>query len=198
MPSIVFLQISQKIVTRRFVFDTTKVDALKAKVAVTASRSYALGTSPAPSLRTYALTGVVNLRPRLMPPLPKYSFGNVSGLLWAMLDNNKDEIIDLPDLVCQLRKGIEQSTDNNLTTKATYLMRAEKDEMDVYRQSSWCRFSLYEVDFGLMGAPIGIGLLDTRDGDGVEVWTTLKEEDMALFQGDPELLAFASPNPSAL
>ncbi|KAL7184990.1 hypothetical protein ACSBR2_027015 [Camellia fascicularis] len=160
MPSIVFLQISQKIVTRRFVFDTTKVDALKAKVA-------------APSLRTYALTGVVNLRPRLMPPLPKYSFGNVSGLLWAMLDNNKDEIIDLPDLVCQLRKGIEQSTDNNLTTKATYLMRAEKDEMDVYRQN-------------------------TRDGDGVEVWTTLKEEDMALFQGDPELLAFASPNPSAL
>ncbi|KAL7185000.1 hypothetical protein ACSBR2_027025 [Camellia fascicularis] len=228
-PSIVFPQISEKIVTRRFVFDASKVDALKAKVAsasvqqptrveavtalvwkcaVTASRSYALGTSPAPSPRTYALTGAVNLRPRLMPPLPKYSFGNVSGLLWAMLDNNKDEIIELPDLVCLLRKGIEQSTDNNLTTKATYLMRAKKDEMDVYRQSSWCRFSLYEVDFGwgnptyavpvLMGAPIGIGLLDTRDGDGVEAWMTLKEEDMALFQGDPELLAFVSPNPSAL
>lgn len=128
VPSIVFPQISQKIVTRRFVFDASKDDALKAKVAsasvqqptrveavtalvwkcaVTSSRSYALGTSPAPSPRTYALTGAVNLRPRLMPPLPKYAFGNVSGLLWAMLDNNKDEIIDLPDLVCQLRKGIE-------------------------------------------------------------------------------------------
>ncbi|KAI8006401.1 Vinorine synthase [Camellia lanceoleosa] len=187
MPSIVFPQISQKIVSRR---------------------SYALGMSPAPSPRTYALTGAVNLRPRLMPPLPKYSFGNVSGLLWAMLDNNKDEITDLPDLVCQLRKGIEQSTNNNFTTKATYLMRAKKDEMDVYCHSSWCRFPLYEVDFGwgnptyvvpvLMGAPIGIRLQDTRDGDGVEVWMTLKEEDMALFQGDQELLAYASPNPSAL
>ena len=49
-----------------------------------------------------------------------------------------------------------------------------------------------------MGAPIGIGLLDTRDGDGVEAWMTLKEEDMALFQEDLELLAFASPNPSAI
>ncbi|KAL7184998.1 hypothetical protein ACSBR2_027023 [Camellia fascicularis] len=33
VPSIVFPQISQKIVTRRFVFDASKVDALKAKVA---------------------------------------------------------------------------------------------------------------------------------------------------------------------
>ncbi|THG22131.1 hypothetical protein TEA_020847 [Camellia sinensis var. sinensis] len=207
VPSIVFPQISQKIVTR----SNPRASRLLQHLFGNA-QSLHLDHMPLGRLQLqvqgHALTGAVNLRPRLMPSLPKYAFGNVSGLLWAMLDNNKDEIIDLPDLVCQLRKGIEQSTDNNFTTKATYLMRAKKDEMDVYRHSSWCRFSLYEVDFGwgnptyavpvLMGAPIGIGLLDTRDGDGVELWMTLKEEDMALFQEDLELLAFASPNPSAI
>ncbi|KAL7212340.1 hypothetical protein ACSBR2_015093 [Camellia fascicularis] len=115
---------------------------------------------------------------------------------------------NLPGLVCQLRKGVQQSTDNNFIAEKTKLLRLEGDAVKVYRHSSWCRFGLYELDFGwgkptyttgvLFGNPIGIGLLDTRDGDGIEVWMTLLKEDMALFESDQELLAFASPNPSAL
>ncbi|KAI7999541.1 Vinorine synthase [Camellia lanceoleosa] len=227
--STTFMQTTEKIVTKRFVIHASNFATLKAKAtstgvqqptrieavsaallkcAVTASRSHALRLETnVSSPKAYALTGAVNIRTRLEPPLPKYSFGNITGLLWAMIEDGGAET-DLPGLVCQLRKGVQQSTDNNLTAERTKLLRLKGEAVKVYRHSSWCRFGLYELDFGwgtptyttvvLFGAPIGIGLLDTSDGDGIEVWMTLLKEDMAVFESDPELLAFASPNPSAL
>ncbi|CAL5409396.1 unnamed protein product [Camellia sinensis] len=227
--SMTFMQMTKKNVTKRFVINASQVATLKAKAtstgvqqptrveavtaallkcAVTASGSYALGLETEVSSRkAYALTGAVNMRRRLEPPLPEYSFGNLTGLLWAMIEDDGAET-NLPGLVCQLRKGLQQSTDNNFIAEKTKLLRLEGDAVKVYRHSSWCRFGLYELDFGwgkptyttgvLFGNPIGIGLMDTRDGDGIEVWMTLLKEDMALFESDQELLAFASPNPSAL
>ncbi|XP_035545956.1 BAHD acyltransferase BIA1-like [Juglans regia] len=74
--------------------------------------------------------------------------------------------------------------------------------------SSWCRYPLYEADFGL-GKPTwvtiygynlmfknSVFLMDTRDGSGIEAWITLSEEDMALFEQDKDLLGFASSNPT--
>ncbi|KAK7846629.1 acylsugar acyltransferase 3 [Quercus suber] len=72
----------------------------------------------------------------------------------------------------------------------------------------WCNFPLYEADFG-WGKPIwvtvarcaingAILLMDARSGNGVEVFVTLEEQDMAVFERDAELLEFASSNPSAL
>ncbi|CAL5411831.1 unnamed protein product [Camellia sinensis] len=227
--SMTFMQMTKKNVTKRFVINASQVATLKAKAtstgvqqptrveavtaallkcAVTASRSYVLGLeTEVSSPKAHALTGAVNMRRRLEPPLPEYSFGNLTGLLWAMIEDDGAET-NLPGLVCQLRKGLQQSTDNNFIADKTKLLRLEGDAVKVYRHSSWCRFGLYELDFGwgkptyttgvLFGNPIGIGLMDTRDGDGIEVWMTLLKEDMALFESDQELLAFASPNPSAL
>ncbi|CAL5431089.1 unnamed protein product [Camellia sinensis] len=80
--------------------------------------------------------------------------------------------------------------------------------MELLSQSSWCRFPIYQVDFGwgkttwvsivgMLGI-VGTTLFDARDGKGVEIWLFLIEEDMALFEGDQEFLDYASPNPSAL
>ncbi|GMN27271.1 hypothetical protein TIFTF001_044103 [Ficus carica] len=41
-------------------------------------------------------------------------------------------------------------------------------------------------------------LLDTKCGQGIEAWVTLEEKQMAKFDEDEELLAFASINPSAI
>ena len=67
--------------------------------------------------------------------------------------------------------------------------------------SSWCRFPLYEADFG-WGKPIWVSnrpkpveivnLMDTKDGDGIEAWVSLDERDMLLFQNHPEVKAFTS------
>lgn len=43
-----------------------------------------------------------------------------------------------------------------------------------------------------------IQMADTRDGDGVEAWLTLEEDNMELFEHNQELLAFASLNPSVI
>lgn len=39
------------------------------------------------------------------------------------------------------------------------------------------------------------GFMDKRDYNGIETWLTLSEESMALFESNPELLAYASLNP---
>ncbi|XP_068322231.1 tabersonine-19-hydroxy-O-acetyltransferase-like isoform X3 [Pyrus communis] len=59
------------------------------------------------------------------------------------------------------------------------------------------RFPFYEPDFG-WGKPPWVTsgtefknlilLMDTRDGDGIEVSLNLKEEDMAIFESTKELL----------
>ena len=35
-------------------------------------------------------------------------------------------------------------------------------------------------------------MLNTKDGDGIEIWVNMKEEDMTIFGGDLELLSYAS------
>ncbi|XP_060969212.1 salutaridinol 7-O-acetyltransferase [Cannabis sativa] len=68
---------------------------------------------------------------------------------------------------------------------------------------SWCNFGFYEVNFG-WGKPIWawrpsssnenvLKLMDTKNG-GVEVSLTLSKENMALFERDPHILAFANPS----
>ncbi|KAI8017944.1 Vinorine synthase [Camellia lanceoleosa] len=228
--SLTFKDITQKVVKKRFVFDALKIASLKAKTAseceseqkptrvevitalvwkcaVAASRSRFEG-----SPRPYALMGGVNLRSRLVPPMPKYSFGNIVGMLWAKLDNDdhdyESQATNLANLVSQLRKGSQESNDNNKKKKIASLRQVKGDDMEMYTHSSWCRFPMYEIDFGWgkptwvsasrEGGPVGIELMDARDGEGVEIWVNLFEEDMALFEADQELLAYASPNPSAL
>ena len=86
----------------------------------------------------------------------------------------------------------------------------EKDEcrkrgVRVYTFSSVCKFPFYETDFGWgkpawmtcpMLFPMYLIFMDTKSGDGIEVWATLKDEVMAVLEHDEELLAFASLNPS--
>ena len=41
-------------------------------------------------------------------------------------------------------------------------------------------------------------LIDSKDGQGIEAFVTLPEENMSSFEQNPELLAFATMNPSVL
>ncbi|XP_028080894.1 vinorine synthase-like isoform X2 [Camellia sinensis] len=228
--SLTFSGKGPKVVSKKFVVDASKLAELKAetasasvpqptrveavtalfwKCALAASRSRFGGTR-----KSYALTGAINLRSKLIPPLPKHSLGNVVGTFQIIIDNDDDdyesEVTDMSGLVCKLRKGVEESVmqNNNLSTKAP---QAKKEyDMEIYFHSSWCRFSLYEADFGwgkptwvgVVGqgsiSPPGITLMDTRDGEGVEIWLALIEEDMAIVEANQELLYYGSPSKDAL
>ena len=66
------------------------------------------------------------------------------------------------------------------------------DEIDSFNCSSWCRFPLYEADFGcgkpvwvtpVLPSPLGVNnfilLMDAKDGDGIELYV-FKDEEMVV------------------
>ncbi|XP_021802234.1 salutaridinol 7-O-acetyltransferase-like [Prunus avium] len=72
------------------------------------------------------------------------------------------------------------------------------DDINFFICTSACTFGMYEIDFG-WGKPIWVSipgdilknvatLIDTKEGDGVDAWVSLSEEDMALFERDRNFL----------
>ncbi|KAJ9141221.1 hypothetical protein P3X46_031784 [Hevea brasiliensis] len=214
--------------TRRYVFDASKVSMLKAQAAsaslqqptrvealtaflwkclMTVSRSKSPGF-----VKKSVLVQAVNMRKRLLPPLPENYIGNLSG---KFLVESKDTNIELQDLVVHLRKGLEQvgkgieamDIEAILEFAKRFRELHNRDDIDMYCFTSLCGFPLYEVDFG-WGKPTWaivtnlvlknyVVLIDTRDRKGIEVWMSLSKDDAPLFErNNQELLAFASINPS--
>ncbi|CAI9117086.1 OLC1v1018414C1 [Oldenlandia corymbosa var. corymbosa] len=77
--------------------------------------------------------------------------------------------------------------------------------------SSWCGFGFYEVDFGwgkpvwvssyALSAPVFMNLvilMETRNGDGIEAWVTLDEQEMDVLEQDQQVLEFVTLDPSPL
>ncbi|KAL2470088.1 HXXXD-type acyl-transferase family protein [Abeliophyllum distichum] len=85
------------------------------------------------------------------------------------------------------------------------------EEVNCLYFSSWCRFGVYDTDFG-WGMPIwvtnsvstdsyspklnNVMLLDTRFGDRIEAWVTLEEQYAAAFEESEELRTLTSIDPS--
>ncbi|XP_038688552.1 stemmadenine O-acetyltransferase-like [Tripterygium wilfordii] len=214
-------------VCRRLVFSAENIAAIRAKTAsesvqqptrveaitallwkcATNSSSSIQGTSSRSSFCFHA----VNLRKRLSPPLSEYSVGNILGGITAETENTD---IELPSLVIKLRKEFKEL---RVTTEVVKLLGdiskmmeslGKMGDGDFYIFSSWCRMPVYEADFG-WGKPIWVTLVnlkvpnvvvlvDTKEGDGIEAWVYLVEEEMSLFECNQELLSFASVNPSVI
>ncbi|KAJ4702265.1 vinorine synthase-like [Melia azedarach] len=174
------------------------------------------------SQRPSLLTHLVNLRRRMSPPLSKNSVGN---FLWiAAAKCVSMQKVELPYLVNELRdaiskldsdfvKKLRSDVGNSVMCESLKEINeiCSKDEVDYIGFTSWCKFGFYETDFG-WGKPIwvsGFGLncspvmnliilVDTRFGDGIEAWTTLEEEEMAMLERNAEFIKFASMDPSPL
>ncbi|KAJ0037612.1 hypothetical protein Pint_22418 [Pistacia integerrima] len=158
----------------------------------------------------------VNLRKMTVPSLPENAIGNVVGVFFPSHSTEKE--IDLQDLVTKLSKELKEFRKNAMETinekKRAWMSMCGienfgvRDDIDHYMCTSWCRFGFYEVDFGWgkpawatvpnLMIPNFVVLMDTKDGEGVEVFVTLNKEEMALFELEKELLEFAAVNPSVL
>ncbi|XP_004294207.1 PREDICTED: vinorine synthase-like [Fragaria vesca subsp. vesca] len=220
-------------ITRRFVFDGANISALQSKVASPSvpkpTRVEAISaliwkcaieasTSKSGSQRPSVFSQDVNLRKRVVPPLPENCAGNVVGFFRSKVEveDGTSVAIDLKDLVSKFREGIENYAAITETIfgsdeawqgiKDKYKNLKKSDAMGFYSCTSWCRFPFYEADFG-WGKPNWVSIasvsieniivmLDKRDGNGIEVWLTMNHETMALFESNAELLAYASVNPS--
>ncbi|CAH8278774.1 unnamed protein product [Arabidopsis lyrata] len=97
-----------------------------------------------------------------------------------------------------------------ISVMGNYLSEVKPD-VDLYAMSSWCKKHFYKVDFG-WGTPVWVGsalhtiydntvyalLMDSKDGEDVEAWVGLPEQDMLMFVRDQDLLTYAVLNPPVL
>ncbi|KAF9673706.1 hypothetical protein SADUNF_Sadunf10G0052100 [Salix dunnii] len=225
---------SYKCVTKRVVFDSPKIAALQAKAAsesvtcptrveaVTAliwKCAMNASRSNSERLRYSILSQSVNLRRRMVPPLPENTIGNLV-VYFASCATECE--IELQSLVGQLRKGLRDFDENYVkklgegkafmaTIKSFQDLGGnmlQDGNVDYYVSTNFCMSPFYGIDFG-WGKPTWVTIptratrnvttiMDTRDGKGVEAWVTLTEEDMTFFERDRELLAAASFDPNAL
>ena len=217
---------ADKVMTRRFIFDGANISSLKAAAcdpsfkrepsrveAVTALIWRALmvvSRAKHGCLRTSLASHAMNLREKIVPPLPGICCGNLYTEVPAtfMADSGKTELPNLKDLVGLLRevkfKESVSREDVLLTViKSTNELHEAfgKEDIDVYNFTSWCRFPFYGNDFG-WGNPAWmtrchtpvemISLQDTECGDGIEAWVTLEKKDMLQFQQDGDIVSFSS------
>lgn len=172
----------------------------------------------------FAMHELVNIRKRADLPFSENSVGNFVQYVSIELEEEEsaEEAMELRVLAAKLREGVEAFDKREAKRlgggggdAAEEIFKSWKERKDLsvrqdlklYTCTSALGFEFYEIDFG-WGKPIWfslesgsklnnfIMLATARDGGGggVEASVTLSEEDMALFERDPELLSFASPS----
>nr|GMD30147.1 vinorine synthase-like [Ipomoea batatas] len=138
------------------------------------------------------------------PPLPGATFGN----LWSLANTTETPSETSPnpdnDLVFQLRTSIREINAEyakalqNEKWHSEHLLKwherfGGEGEAEFLEFTSWCRFPIYEVDFG-WGKPVWactttfpyknfIVLMSTKCGDGIEAWINIGEEDDDIYMG---------------
>lgn len=159
-----------------------------------------------------------NFRGLTIPPLLKNLVGNfVNIFLVTASDENKYDY-KLTWLVEDLRKSKvkflekhRKNCDETLKLEILkdweeFIKKVGSNRFETYVFTSRCRFPFYQIDFG-WGKPkfvcnsgrealkSKIVLMDTQNGDGIEAFVKLEENEMSIFERDQDLLAFASLNP---
>ncbi|KAI5332701.1 hypothetical protein L3X38_022830 [Prunus dulcis] len=192
----------------------TRIEAVSALIWKCATETSQLSNSGV--VRASEWSSVVNIRKILVQqPLAYDLMGNLVGLFSVRTEASEVVDIDVQSLVAKLRKGVEEfkiKYGNGVSGEEACQFFREfgnlmTRDVDNYNCSSWCRFPFYETNFG-WGKPLWvcqstgmknlIVLMDTRDGVGIEVSLTFKEETMAVFETNKELLAYASVNPTVI
>ncbi|KAJ1434980.1 Transferase [Sesbania bispinosa] len=229
---------AEKFTARRFVFGASKVEELKNRVKSALQESDGMMFEPSrvevvvaliwrcallaktASFKPSVLFQAVNLRPRMEPAVPETAVGN---FVWPFAVTVEEEShVELHELVRRMRKSMREFVENkvekfkeggafgvvmeSLNERAQLLKK--KDNIVVYKCSSWCKYRVLDVNFG-WGKAVWmcsvnklvsntISLMDTRDNGGVEASLTLNEEEMALLEKHHELLHYALINPSII
>jgi shikimate O-hydroxycinnamoyltransferase len=209
----------EKIVTKRFVFEGSAIAALRDKYSTDDTNieyprptrvealsafiynRFLAATQPDPN-KLYSLSHVVNVRPRLDPPLSENYFGNI--FLATSFEISRD-IEDVFQRIVLPLRDVMRKVDTNFVKSFQESGGSSnffEENLVALCFTSLCRFPVYEADFG-WGKPVWVasarllyknlvGFFDTKSGNGIEVWINLDEEDMAKFEVDKELLAYVS------
>ncbi|XP_076924926.1 limonoid 7-O-acetyltransferse-like [Bidens hawaiensis] len=168
----------------------------------------------------HVLLSMVDLRKRASPPLPEESIGNLVIAAGTICFPSCQ--LDLPTLMGQQRESIAKVNDVHIESMKgekghetfNEILRASNQLMNVTAEgdclvaTSLLNTGAYELDFG-WGKPIWVyfmnhgivrrvALNETLKGSGVEAIVTLSPDEMEIFECNPELLSYATVDPSPL
>ncbi|CAL2253331.1 unnamed protein product [Prunus armeniaca] len=161
----------ENLITRRFVFDASKIAALKSKVATATvpnptrvevvsaliwKCAFEASRSNLGSVRPSEWFQFVNMRKILVQPSAENVAGNALALVSAKTHGSKVDG-DVQSLVAKLRKCFKEfkvkyandvSGEDVCEFFKDYWKLTDQDDVDTYTCSSWCRFPFYAVNFG--------------------------------------------------
>ncbi|KAL3377668.1 hypothetical protein AABB24_003862 [Solanum stoloniferum] len=207
-------------VQKRFIFPTAKLDAFRAKVAAESGVENPTETEVVSALlfkcvikaasnttTTSKLVHYLDVRTMMTPPLPRSAIGNILSVLSTIATKEQD--IEIPTLVRNLRKGVEvaykkdQVEQNELILEIVESIRKGKIPFDdencsMYFCCNLFKYPYYNVDFG-WGKPERVSIpngpfknffffMDYQNGRGLEARVMLKKQHMSEFERDEELL----------
>ncbi|KAM7477528.1 hypothetical protein LguiA_025741 [Lonicera macranthoides] len=204
-------------VTRRFEFPNSKLAQLKTvvdelglqnttRVEVLTALLYkcamAATTTNSGFFTPSVLFHPVNMRPKILPPLPETSMGN---FYWSLtIPTTKENENNFNALVEKIKKEKKEIRGmKSLDTINTPLqLEFARNNYNIFMCSSLCKMQFYQVDFGwgypsrvtLGGVPMNNGfiLMDAPNGDGIVALASLEEKNMVTFEHDKEILAYTS------
>ncbi|PON71604.1 Transferase [Trema orientale] len=162
------------IISKRFVFNAAMIEDLEGKYAIVNSKGSSNHENQKVPSRVEALSAfiwsdvasrlqlmwsAVNLRPRIEPPLEEHSFGNLYrfATIIPCLDTGGDEqsgiVKRMRDQISRIDKEYVRILQEG-TEHLDFIMELISAKVTIFLSfSSWCRFPLYESDFG-WGRPI--------------------------------------------
>ncbi|NP_001313020.1 salutaridinol 7-O-acetyltransferase-like [Nicotiana tabacum] len=220
----------EKLVVKRFIFTASNIVKMKTKVINS-------GYNKERVTRVEVITALlwkcfmaakgcnsiailpVNIRKKIVPPLPENSFGNFF-LVSSAIGNVENEWFSLVGKI----KNVIERIDGNYAEKIrgengfefvksnfnqVGELLSQGDDIKVLRIGSWCNFPINGVNFGwgesilaivaILGIKDHIVLLDSlKYSGGIEAWVVMSDQEMELFEQDKELQDFTSLDVSLL
>ncbi|KGN52788.1 hypothetical protein Csa_014658 [Cucumis sativus] len=215
--------------SKRFVFKGSKIASLKGmvcekvenptRVQILTAFIYKAAVSAKESVTgnvaATILLQIINLRNRVDPPLPATLSGNVISWFIGLSRMPEKKEMELWNLVGETKRNFEEfckTFPTNYRAEEWGLLHKlhakesmedrmiNQEDHNLYTCSSWCKFPIYEADFG-RGKPVWITvpefpwknmilLMDSKDGEGIEAIVSLDKKEMEVFLQNQQLLSF--------
>ncbi|GFP85230.1 pelargonidin 3-o-(6-caffeoylglucoside) 5-o-(6-o-malonylglucoside) 4'''-malonyltransferase [Phtheirospermum japonicum] len=168
-------------------------------------------------LRDCFILQAVNMRGRTSPPLPKHACGNLLvESITQYIDTNNTKEVEMQELVNISGDAIDKtvndcaellSVDEDRRIKiimdpiTNFVTSLVSGEVNAVWFSDWSKFGFYEADFGWGNKPVWVGignlfcpnftlLMGNKEGDGIEAWVYLNQNDVPYFEQDEDMKLF--------